>query len=711
MTARPTIFAALWLGLFTPAASLFAMGTPEDQSPDIYELGEVVVTAPVFSVLEAGETVHEISAAQIKDSNARTVDEALILLSDVNVTVGADGVPRIEVRGFKARDILVLLDGVPINSAFDQQFDPSTIPVESIASIKVTTGASSVLYGQGGLGGVINITTKRGGQGSAGMIGFEAGDGTPYLAKSSLSGAVGNLDYFLSGSAYHREHFPIAAPASNATATSLQTGAPEPLETSGYRTNSFDTRNNGFLSLGVTPSSGLHLSLTGNVVQGGYGKPASAINNAFDPFAPTPVFERVPNYIGYLGQLGLDYEPTRALGLSTRVYYNRMAQDNDRYDNENFNSFNNPLVPGSFQLRNQAANYGASLQPKFDLEHLGVVTLGLSGEQQSWRASGQAKPGGFVYQVVPGAGAGSPPYLLYPVADDYGLWLATSALEYEAFPWKGIGFAAGYAYHWQLRQDKNLKDYSVSASLSYDLFQNTKLKLAFMRSIHFPTLSELYLRNTNNPDLIQEVAYHYQAGLEQKLPWGSSFKINGFYSFLYNVIGLKESGLNQYEGYVPYNVNFSLYRFDGFESSLESTLNEKLLLKVNFTLNDSRDFSLPTRDDVQYVPRYKFAASAKYDFDWGLTPFVSLVYVAHSAVYSKPSGNTELTDQTFWKAYLADYAVVNLKVSQKLYQDRLSAYLGADNLFNTSYEDTYGIPRPGRYIYGGLEYRFDLKTL
>ena len=35
-------------------------------------------------------------------------------------------------------------------------------------------------------------------------------------------------------------------------------------------------------------------------------------------------------------------------------------------------------------------------------------------------------------------------------------------------------------------------------------------------------------------------------------------------------------------------------------------------------------------------------------------------------------------------------------------------YVGVDNLFNRDYEQSYGVPRPGRLIFGGLEYRFDI---
>ena len=82
----PLLSFSLTITLFP--AMTHAMGTHEDQSEDIFDLGEITISASTISPIEAGETVHEISAAEIKSSNARTVDEALVLLSDVNIKVG-----------------------------------------------------------------------------------------------------------------------------------------------------------------------------------------------------------------------------------------------------------------------------------------------------------------------------------------------------------------------------------------------------------------------------------------------------------------------------------------------------------------------------------------------------------------------------------------------------------------------------------------------
>lgn len=102
-------------------------------------------------IVEQVTTVEQVTAEQIEQANAKTLDEAIHLMNGLYVRNGGDGVPRIDVRGFRTRNVILLLDGVPLNATFDGQFDPRAIPVENIASIKVTRGGSSVLYGPGAM--------------------------------------------------------------------------------------------------------------------------------------------------------------------------------------------------------------------------------------------------------------------------------------------------------------------------------------------------------------------------------------------------------------------------------------------------------------------------------------------------------------------------------------------------------------------------------
>ena len=126
---------------------------------------------------------------------------------------------------------------------------------------------------------------------------------------------------------------------------------------------------------------------------------------------------------------------------------------------------------------------------------------------------------------------------------------------------------------------------------------------------------------------------------------------------------------------------------------------QKLLLRASYAYLNSQDRSRAGRDEQQYTPGSKLTLETKYDFDCGLTPNASLLYVGNQYFYTK----NKVTPVQ--KAKLNDYTLVNLKLSQKLQGGKLTVYIGANNVFDENYETSYGFPLAGRFIYGGVELR------
>jgi outer membrane cobalamin receptor len=125
------------------------------QTPLTFSLS---ITEPYELVEEVG-TTRRITRAEIEARSARTLDEALKLVPGLYVRTGGDGTPRIDMRGFRSRHVLLLVNGVLVNSTADGQFDPARISTDSIREIKVSYGSSSVLHGDNAMAGVIEITT------------------------------------------------------------------------------------------------------------------------------------------------------------------------------------------------------------------------------------------------------------------------------------------------------------------------------------------------------------------------------------------------------------------------------------------------------------------------------------------------------------------------------------------------------------------------
>ncbi len=152
-TNRNTQRACLLAAIF--ASSLGVVGAVSaQQAPEAYRLGEtIVVVGERPRIADEVATIDTVDAEEIARRGVRTLEEAINLLPGVYVRYGADGVPRIDIRGLRTRNIVLLQDGVPLNSGYDGQFDPASIPAGNIAEIKVTRGGSSVLYGPGGNAG------------------------------------------------------------------------------------------------------------------------------------------------------------------------------------------------------------------------------------------------------------------------------------------------------------------------------------------------------------------------------------------------------------------------------------------------------------------------------------------------------------------------------------------------------------------------------
>lgn len=75
---------------------------------------------------------------------------------------GGRGQPaEISIRGSTARQVVVLLDGVPLNDARDGAVDLSTIPADLLDRIEISRGGGSVQAGSGAIGGVVNLISRR----------------------------------------------------------------------------------------------------------------------------------------------------------------------------------------------------------------------------------------------------------------------------------------------------------------------------------------------------------------------------------------------------------------------------------------------------------------------------------------------------------------------------------------------------------------------
>ncbi len=154
------------------ALLLTASSAAAQESPAPTRLEPVVVT-PTRLEQQAGDapaSVTVISREDVRQSASQTVDDLLrqvpgfSLFRRTSSVVGHPTTQGLSLRGIGPSGTsraLVLLDGVPINDPFGGWVYWNRIPLQSIEQIEVVHGGGSSVWGNGALGGVVHILTRR----------------------------------------------------------------------------------------------------------------------------------------------------------------------------------------------------------------------------------------------------------------------------------------------------------------------------------------------------------------------------------------------------------------------------------------------------------------------------------------------------------------------------------------------------------------------
>lgn len=157
------------VGLATALLAAFVQAAAADE-PDVQPQVPTRDVAPVVvrdlrpedlpDDPSAFTTVIEMDRHQ---GEAKTVDDLLSEAVGVQVRrLGGPGQPsEVSIRGSTASQVVILLDGIRLDSAQSGVVDLSTIPADLLERIEISRGGGSVQQGTGAMGGVINFVTRR----------------------------------------------------------------------------------------------------------------------------------------------------------------------------------------------------------------------------------------------------------------------------------------------------------------------------------------------------------------------------------------------------------------------------------------------------------------------------------------------------------------------------------------------------------------------
>lgn len=139
--------------------ALTGAGSVSAETP-VYTLKGITVTAnrQAERLQDVPANVQVVTENDIQKRNVQNTAQAVAMVTGVSASQSVEG--TVNLRGYDSQNILVLVDGQPMNTAWNGDVDWNMIPVENIRKIEVVSGGQSALYGGRAVGGVINIMTK-----------------------------------------------------------------------------------------------------------------------------------------------------------------------------------------------------------------------------------------------------------------------------------------------------------------------------------------------------------------------------------------------------------------------------------------------------------------------------------------------------------------------------------------------------------------------
>ncbi len=162
-------------------------------TPKVVELDPILVTATLSDHRQSQVSVASevLTLPRLKIKNASTVGEAIQSVGSVsfNSYDGIAGTQIASIRGSNADQVVVLLDGLRLNTAQGGGVDLNLLPVSAVERIEVVRGGHSSMLGSDAIGGAVQLISKE----TIDSKGFS------YSANSTI-GSFGTKNLNLSGS-------------------------------------------------------------------------------------------------------------------------------------------------------------------------------------------------------------------------------------------------------------------------------------------------------------------------------------------------------------------------------------------------------------------------------------------------------------------------------------------------------------------------------
>lgn len=668
-----------------PMALALAPALPASAQDRVFDLGKTSEITVVGRAYDADTTDNTVTVEDVWTFNRNTLDEAIKLIPGVTSTL--DSTARrnergIFVRGFGRWQVPLAIDGIRIYLPADNRLDFNRFLTQDLAEIEVQKGYVSVLDGPGGMGGAINLVTRKPVEELEAELrtGVSEGSWDAYAMagtrqeKFYVQGSLSYLD---------RDYWRLS-----------DDFVPTTMEDGGRRDGSDNSDSRLNVKVGFTPNDDAEYSLSYTAQEGEKGAPLHVYNN---PPNPPNSFWRWPTWnVGNLywlasNRLGDDVE------IKSRVFYNTYENSLFAYDDASYTTQSNN---GRFQSFYDDKGYGGSVELDAGVGSRNRLGAAFHYRRDEHTEFNDNRPTNAPFRTVE------------PVQENLEeTWSLAVENTFAATP--KLDLVGGLSYEkndlekaQEFNAAQGLFEYPTGGSDATNLQGAAYWRYADARQLHavissrtrFPTIFERFSTRFGtalpNPDLEPERAINYEIGWSAELSENLNLSTALFYADIEDMIQTVVAIAGPPQITQARNVGDG--EFYGVEIGVQARLGELWSVAANYTHLD-RTINDPLQPNVEVVGApdnaafvaFSFAPSAK----WTFTPSVELADDRWSDVTGGGYVRT------------GDYTLLNLQVAYRG-GDAWELALGGSNLLDESFELAQGYPEPGRNAYLRMRLNF-----
>lgn len=640
--------------LLIVAMTLAAMS---DTILPVYELEEVVVTATRIyqSLKDVPIATTVITRKQIDGTNAKDVGEVIRGVAGVDIkSYGTSGPgSSVSLRGSTSQQVLVLVDGRPINSVSAGSADLSKISLNNVERIEIVRGPTSHLYGANAMGGVVNVITRRLPQRVTTNIYSSYGAFNSPIFGLEHGGKWKNFGYLTTGERKKSDGF-----RDNSDYESADLSAKL-----GYDINSVLSARINFLYHddefglpGPVPPEGSSVK---------YGN--TEVTSLFDRFKDRNI----------LSELNIEWKPTRFSNFTFKNYFD--------HDKLNYITRHDDWWHWTSDTLDEEDEYvteiiGSNLQYQVNLAKHSVVTGGADVRELNYSAAQRMLDINTEEDTT---------NKWKPMDTEYGIWIEEQSTILNLL---AVTSGVRYDHHSKYGDEVN-----PNIGMVYSFSNNSAVRTSLGKAYRAPSFNDLYWPTGGNINLKPESGWSFELGLKHSLFNILMFNLSVFTRETENKIAWAPDTAGNWQ---PQNLN--KHSCKGGEFEIKSNFNDKLSMGLTYTYLDAKQ----TNKEVIYsdwitgevrqesktriaafTPRHEIGTNLTFKAGTGIQFNLTSRFVSERINYYPNYDNSPVV--TMDTRTLKNYLVIDGKLSQTIMRN-LKLSIGMNNIFNEDYMEQFG---------------------